>query len=607
MSFIRQIMASALGTLIALVLFGALSLVMFFLVIGIASSGLFRGKAGVVPTVTRNTVMKVRVTGRLSERTVDDPFTELFSFTRHPISLSTLRKALAEAEENEHIKALWLQPEFVLAGWGTLVEARQLLQQFRARSGKPIIASAGTDGFGEKEYFLASVADEIYAPPQANFELNGFFLAVEFYHELLRKLNIEPQVVRAGRFKSAVEPFIRDSLSEENRLQLTELLTVVAEVFRDSVAVRRGLTPEQIDAWSDEIILTAREAATRGLIDSLWFADQVERRLKEITEQETDKKLRTVDARSYRMAPSSKGPASQEIAVIYAEGTIVSGESRNNPDPLFGGTMLGSDTFVRAVQQAADRERVKAIVIRVNSPGGSVTASDAMWHAVEQAAQKKPVVVSMGDVAASGGYYISTPAHKIVAEPTTITGSIGVFGLFFDVGDFFDDKLGIHFDVVKTDPYADMLAGIRSFTPVERQRLERFIEDTYQTFLQKVAMGRGMTVEAVDRIAQGRVWTGAKAVEIGLVDTLGGLQEAIQLAVREAKIEGAFRLWELPRRRTWVEQLFRNVPQVLARFWARTFLTDAERRIWQQLQHLKEMARWQGKAQMRMPYRVKVY
>ncbi len=601
MKFSTQVLASALGALLAIGVAFVTGFVLLLIVLSVLSTGIGEKEP---PAITQHSVLTLKLTGPIPERRIEDPFQALFLPVR-PISLTEIRRTLKAAAEDERIDVLYIEPRFLVAGWARLDEVRDALLAFK-KTGKPIVAYAGTDGMGEKEYYLASVADEIYAPPEAFFELNGFYLTVEFYKDLLDKLEVRPQVIRAGSFKSAVEPFVRDTLSPENALQLTELIQTQHETFRDSVASRRGMERDHLEALIRKGIFTAREAFEAGLIDSLYYADQVEERLRILSEQE--KKVRRVTVPDYYRSLGVGTITENEIAVIYAEGTIVSGESRNDPDPLFGGVLMGSETIVRELRRARESERVRAVVLRINSPGGAITASDAIWREAKRLAEEKPLVVSMGDVAASGGYYIATPADTIVAEPLTITGSIGVFSLFFDVHGLFEDKLGIDFDVLKTAPHADILSGLRPLLPSERERLRRQTDQYYHDFLQRVAEGRDMSVDAVARIAEGRIWTGVRAKEIGLVDVLGNLNDAVRLAAEMAGLEeGNYRIREWPRPKTFLERLSMYGQARIQSLYYRYVATEGEREAARWVQHISTLRRWHGKVQMRLPFRLQLH
>jgi protease-4 len=514
---------------------------------------------------------------------------------------------MEKAAADVRIDGIWLKLAPMDVSWATLQEVRKALETFK-ESGKPIFASSDDRYVNEGAYFVGSVADELYASAAAPFEFNGFYVAAEFYKNLLDKIEIVPQITRAGTYKSAVEPFLRTSLSPENREQLAALLADQQEVFVAAVASGRALEPDDIARLMEgEAILTAADAYNAGLLDGLLFRDQVEAAIKTRLEYETDDDLRLLDLRSYVRVPATEAglprPANDEIAVVYAVGTIVTGESGYSANPLFGGETVGSETFVDAIRTASESDDVKAIVVRINSPGGSVSASDAMWREITRAGETKPIIVSMGDVAASGGFWIATAGHRIVADPLTITGSIGVFGMAFDVSGLFENKLGVTFDIVRTGPYADMYSGVRSLSPDEMRLLDKSTEEIYQNFLQLVAASRNMTVEDVDKVAQGRVWTGKQAQAVGLVDELGDLDRAIAIAAERAGLEiGTFRTRILPVPKTMLEQITESLNTHLRTAWAYVSTSTAERAFLNHLEVLQGMLRFQGTVQARLPF-----
>ena len=544
MRFLSTLMASALGTLIALVLIFLFSGLMFSAMI--ASFGTIG--ASTEPDVSSRTVLVMDLSGPIAEQGVgEDPFDVFFDLPT-PTSLHSIKRALANAAEDDRIRAIWLRPSGVMTGWATLSEIRDALIDFKA-SGKPIIASEDGMGMGEAAYYLASAADSIYSTPEPFFEFNGFYLGVSFYKGLIDRLNIEPTVIRAGNFKGAVEPYTRRDLSEENRMQLEAILDSRYDDFVQVVAESRGLSESDVSGLMTEgALITARDAHEAGLLDNLLYKDEVRSRLEAMIE-ETDE-LNTVSLSRYSSVRLASANSSDDaIAVVYAVGAIMGDKSSAYSQTL------GYSTFVKAMERARDNDRVKAVVLRINSPGGTVTGSDAMWRAVDQTAAEKPVIVSMGDVAASGGYWLATAADTIMVSPHTITGSIGVFGVHFSIGRMLDTKLGISSDQVLTGPFADMFSGMHPLEPRELALMERAIDQTYNEFLAKVGANRGMTVKDVDAIAQGRVWTGADAIEIGLADLEGGLDEAIALAAETVGLEeDSYRIIRLPRPQSFFDE-----------------------------------------------------
>jgi protease-4 len=598
MSFLRTLIASMIGTLVAV---GIIILLGTALVIGIVSTSAQQ------PTIENNSVLSVELSGQMAERTADDPLREYF-FEETSVDLNAYRQALQNAADDDRIDVLWLRPQGITDAWATLQEMRTSLEMFK-ESGKTIIAYSSADGFSEKDYYLASVANRIYTPPEASFELDGFALTVAYYSNLLDDLKIEPQIVRAGEYKAAVEPFTRSSMSPENEEQLSAILSAQNETFMTTLADARGLPVDSLEYLAEEFgIYLAESAYDSGLIDELIYESDVRERLKDTLDQNADEELNTVGLRRYSQASAPAGGTTgpNDIAVVYASGAITTGESRETPASPLGSEVLGSKTFAEAMETATDTDDVKAIVVRVNSPGGSVTASDVMWHSVQQATEEKPVIVSMGDVAASGGYYMSAAADSIVADPLTITGSIGVFGLFFDTSGLFEE-LGITFDVVKTSPYADAFSGLRSFTPEEMEKYEEVIDNMYEEFLSKVADGRGLSVEEIRDVAGGRVWTGGQAQEIGLVDVLGSLDDATEIAAERAGLEaGEYGIRTLPELEPFPMRLARTFQSKLHSWWPRSLL-PADHPWTDHMNTLDELHRLYGNPQARLPYRLNIH
>ena len=602
MRFLSTLIATTLGALIA---FG---LVFFF---GMLFLFAIAASSDPAPRVRAGSVLTIPLSGSLPEIVSEDPFMQ--SFAGGPsYDLMQFKSALAKAAKDQRIDGVWLQMGNVSGGWSSLQEMRKALVEFKDSSGKFIIASAEDRGVGEKAYFLASTADEIYATAQAPFEFNGFYLAAEFYKNLFDKLDIQAQPIRAGKYKSAIEPYSRSSLSEENREQLDALLQDQYDVFLQSVAQSRGLTSEAVlETMEADAILLATDAYRVGLIDDLLFYDEVEALLKEKLELEEDDDLRSVSLKSYVRVPASEAGIEvnreNDIAVVYGVGTIMPGESGYSSNPLMGGEILGSETFNEAMRDAADSDKVKAIVVRINSPGGSASASDAMYREIARAAEIKPVIISMGDLAASGGYWMATAGDMIVANPLTITGSIGVFGMSLDMSGLYENKIGITFDVVRTGPYADMYSGTRALTLEEIHLLEQSVDETYETFLQLVAESRGMTTEEIDAIAQGRVWSGVDAKEQGLVDMLGDLEKAIEIAAEQAELApGNYSIRRLPRPKSFIEQVNEALEARIQNAWLGLTSSPAEQLLRQESENLREYIEMNRQVQALMPTKITI-
>ena len=541
MRFLSTLVASTVGTLIAL---GLIFLFGFLFIIALVSS------SDQAPSVRAGSVLVMELSGPVPELVAEDPFAEALGDVP-TYDLVDVKASLEKAAADDRIEAVWLRTRNVVAPWATLQEIREALVDFRA-SGKPLLASSEDYSMTEADYFLASAAEAVYGAPQSFFEFNGFFILAEFYKGLFDMLNVQVETVRAGDFKSAVEPFIRTDLSPENEAQLSAILTTQSDVYLNAIAESRELDRTELNRLVElQAIINADDAFRAGLLDGLLYENDVEAEFKQRLELAEDDDLRTISFNAYRQVPASSAgievDADDEIAVVYGVGTIMSGESGESGNPL-AGTVLGSETFNEALRDVRENDRVKAVVIRINSPGGSAAASEVMRHEIARTAAVKPVVISMGDVAASGGYWMSAGAETVVADPLTITGSIGVFSLFFNVGPFFDSKLGITHDQVSTSPFADMFSGFSDLSPAERDLMQRSTDQTYEQFLELVAEARDMTVQEVDAIASGRVWTGEDALDIGLVDELGGLERALELAAEQAGLEADnYRIRRVPR------------------------------------------------------------
>ena len=435
MRFLSTLAASVLGTIVAIV---ALFIFLFLFLFAISLSG------DTTPQVRSGSVLTMEVSGPIPERVPDDPLTREIS-GQSGYDLSDVLSALSKAEKDDRISAIWLQLKGSSASWATLEQVRTAIQDVR-ESGKPVIASSGDFGMVEKDYFLATAADSIFAGPVTSFEFNGLYLPQTFFQGTLEKLGIEPKVVRAGQFKSAVEAFTRDDLSAENELQLQALVDTQYNTFLRAISDARGISVEQLrEIASTNAPMDVGPAKELGMIDDVRYTDEVVSVLRGILELESDEDFPTIDLVDYSRIPGSEvglEPDSEgSIAVVYGTGQIVPGD----PDRgVFGNTTsMGSDPTIEALDKAREDDDVKAVVFRVDSPGGSAAASEAIWRAVTRTRDAKPVIVSMGSLAASGGYYVAAPADTIVASPNTITGSIGVFGLLFNVEGFLTDKLGV--------------------------------------------------------------------------------------------------------------------------------------------------------------------
>ncbi|HEY3040793.1 MAG TPA: signal peptide peptidase SppA [Pyrinomonadaceae bacterium] len=503
------------------------------------------------PTIENNSVLALRVAGSLPDYVPNDPLRRLFGTTDQ--SLSDLILQFKKAKVDDRIKVIILNVNMSGAGWGKSEEIRDAIADFRS-SGKPVYAYM--EYAMDKEYYLATACDKIYLAPPGELFINGLAADVLFFRGSLDKLGIYPDMVQVGKYKTAVETFTRKDMSDANREFMNSLLDDLFNRYLEAVAKARGKSPEDVRAIIDDAPYNSARAKELGLIDGVAYTDELEKELKTKLGYKESDELRVVRGPAYsQVEPGSLGlDKGEKIAVIYATGSIGSGKSENSPG---GEQSIGSDTLSKAIKDAGNDKSIKAIVIRVDSPGGSGLASDIIWHAVEAAKAKKPVVVSMSDVAASGGYYISTGANKIVAEPSTITGSIGVFAGKPVLKGFYD-WLGISNEYILRGKQAGIFRESEKFSPEERAKFEEFVKHTYyEDFVPKVAKGRNKTPEYVDSVAQGRVWTGAQGKERGLVDEFGGLDRAVEIAKDLAKIpkdKGVQRVI-LPYPRTLLQEL----------------------------------------------------
>lgn len=505
------------------------------------------------PDIASNSVLVLEVSGSLPDNVNEDPLVSRL-FGGQSQSLGGLIWQLKKAKADKRVAAVLLDIKMVGVGWAKADELRDAIADFRA-SGKPVYAfmEYGMDG----EYYIATAADRVYVAPAGDLGINGIAAEVMFFRGSLDKLGVEPNFYQIGRFKNAPDQFTRKEMSEDHRMVLNSLLDELFNRYVANVAAARKKSEADVRALIDNAPLGAREALEAGLVDGTLYRDEVERELKTRLGYKEDEKLRTVRGSVYRrVSPESLGlNEGERIAVVYASGPIGSGRST---DGTFGEEMVGSETVIKALRDAAEDKSVKAIVLRVDSPGGTNYASDVIWHAVEEAKKQKPVVVSMADVAASGGYYISAGANKIVVQPSTVTGSIGVFAGKMNLRGFYD-WIGVSADYVTRGKNAAMFRSTENFTPEERAKFEAMINSSYwDEFVPKVAKGRGRDVEYVHSIAQGRVWSGRQAKENGLADEFGGLDRAVEIAKQLANIpaDKGVRRVTYPAPRSFFEEIF---------------------------------------------------
>ncbi|MGE4289619.1 MAG: signal peptide peptidase SppA [Salinivirgaceae bacterium] len=587
--FLKYTLASFVGILL-------FSVIGFFIIIGVIGA-ISSASNNKTVTIKPNTILYMTLDKPIVDRASDNPF-EGMSFpsfdNQGQSGLNVILKNLKKAKEDENIKGIFMELSYIPAGMATVDEIRNALLDFKT-SGKFIYTYA--EVMTQNTYYLASVSDKIYMNPVGTLEVKGLRSQITFFKGALEKLGVEPVIFRHGKFKSAIEPFMLSKMSEANKEQTRTYVQSIWDYMVANIAKERALTVEGINKIAnDYAVRNTSDAAKLNIIDGVRYRDEVIDELVALTEAESPEKLESIKLGKYDnvvLHKQHKRDTRKKIAVIYASGGIESGKGDNQT--------IGSETIAKAIRKARRDSTIKAIVLRVNSPGGSALASDVIWREAVLAKEAKPFIVSMGDLAASGGYYIACPADKIVASPVTLTGSIGVFGLMFNTQELMNKKLGITFDGIKTNTFADLPDLTRTMTEAEKEIIQQGVEEIYTTFISHVSQGRNMTTEAVDEIGQGRVWSGANAMEIGLIDEFGGLEHAMKLAASEAGLED-YKAIELPEQPDFFEELIKELSgEVKVRFIKNELGVNYG--LYNQLKSIQKM---QG-IQARMPYDVELY
>lgn len=543
--------------------------------------------------VKDNTILHLNLNVPIVERASSSPFDNINIGPitgDKTIGLDDILKSIKNAKDDDKIKGIYLDVSYLMTGFASIEEIRNALLDFK-KSDKFIIAYS--EVYSQGAYYLASVANKIYLNPQGILELKGFSTEIMFYKGALDKLAIEAQIIKVGTYKSYVEPFILDKMSDANRMQTTSLLGSLYDHFTMEIASSRKMSQDSVKAIADGLKSRSPEDALKyKLVDALKYKDEVLDELKDKLKIDKKKNLNTIGVTDYAKTVSNDNTASDRIAVIYANGDINGGEGDENS--------IGSEGISRALRKARLDEKVKAVVLRVNSPGGSSLASDVIWREVVLTKKVKPIIVSMGDYAASGGYYISCAADSIFAEPNTITGSIGVFAIIPNMKGFFNDKLGITFDEVKTGQFADLGSVSRPLTPAERMILQKEVNRTYDDFTKRVAQGRHVTQAYVDSIGQGRVWTGEQAIKLKLVDKIGHLDDAIAAAARKAKIKD-YKIVNYPEIKDGLLGFLDKSGDKIQTYMVKKELGTS----YQYYQNVKEVANMKG-LQARMPFEINI-
>lgn len=557
--FLKMVLASAIGFMLANVVMMGL----FFLVILGFSAMLLvtegKGDRGVT-SVDKNTILFLNVEGDIHERRnpVDIFRHILVEETPPSISLFELNETLKAAAADKKIKGVYLRLRYASSGWGKVNNVREMLKEFK-KSKKFVYAYS--EAYDEKLYYLATIADRIYMYPKGEFNWDGLDWQSTFFQKTFTKLEVEPTLVRAGKFKSAGEMFIKEKMSDENREQIREITTNLWSHIVESVAThRKKLSVIKLNDLAEKVAVTnAQDAYNLGLVDKLAPVEEIENDLKKSAGTKAKDELPLMawdDYYDLNKPTSSLIKSKDRVAVIVAEGEILMGSGPGEQN-------IYSDELSKLIREINKEKDVKAVVLRINSPGGSALASDVIWRSLEYLKKDKVLVSSFSDVAASGGYYIAANSNYIFSDPLTITGSIGVFGLLFNTNKFFDNKLGVTFDGVKTHTSADMMSGVRQLTPAEINVVQNSVNDIYRTFISVVKEGRGQfeDLEAVNLVAEGRVWSGGKAKEIGLVDDFGTLEKAIKKAAELAKIK-SYDVVLYPREKKFIDKILESLGEV---------------------------------------------
>ena len=531
-NFLKYTLATITGIIITSILF-------FVVLLASLSTMMISGEKPA--SISENSILVLKAGVTIPDQGNTNPYAgfDIINMTITPVpGLNEILQNIRKASADDKIKGILIENGLSSSGWATTEELREALEKFRA-GGKFVIAYSAYVLLQEG-YYLSTAADKIYVNPSSTVDFKGLSGEVMFYKKALEKLGVEVQVTRHGKFKGAVEPYILDQLSKENEEQIKSYVGSIWSHVVENISKARGIAPEKLNRLADNLVgFVASGAYDNGLVDGLIYRDALIDTLKILSGLTTDDKIAMVPMHKYSKVPDPKKmvSAKNKIALIYASGTIAIGKGNENN--------IGGDAFGELIRKERKDSSVKAIVLRVNSPGGVAIASDIIWKEVEMASKVKPVVISMGNYAASGGYYISAPGTKIFASPTTITGSIGIFGLIPNAGKLMNQKLGISTETVNTNKNSDFPSIYRPMNTYEKEVMKLSIEKGYSDFISRVAFGRNMTVAAVDSIGQGRVWSGTDAKKIGLVDETGGLTASVQEAAKLAGID-TYSIRELP-------------------------------------------------------------
>ncbi|MGZ3757275.1 MAG: signal peptide peptidase SppA [Mucilaginibacter sp.] len=587
----KQFFKFVLATIVGLIF---TFLILIFIVVGIITAATSGDKT---TTVEPNSVLHIALNYTINERTPNNPLSGILGDGEKSIGLKDILANIKKAEADDNIKGIFLDESSLQAGQGTVEEVRNALIEFK-KSGKFIIAYS--EVYSQSFYYLASVADKVYINPKGIFEFKGFSSQVTFLKGALDKLGIEAQIIKVGTYKSAVEPYFLTKMSDANRLQVTSYLGSMYDHFLTGISTSRKISKGELFNYANEMMIKEPEDALKyKLVDGLKYKDEILDELRQRTGVDKKADIKSVEIAEYtnseaKTEDGEKGSSKNRIAVVYASGEITGGDGDDNT--------IGSEAVSKALRKARLDNKVKAVVLRVNSPGGSSLASDVIWREVMLTKKAKPIIVSMGDLAASGGYYISCAADSIIAEPNTITGSIGIFAVIPNVQKLMNDKLGITVDGVKTGKFADIGNMSRPLTPEEKLILQNQVNRGYDDFTKAVAEGRHKTQAYINSIGQGRVWTGEQALSRGLVDRLGNINDAIKSAAKKANLKD-YKLEALPEQKSIFNKFGLGMNAEIKAHMLKSELGD-NYKYYQQIKSLTQLMRT---PQARLPYDVEIH
>ena len=586
--FLKYTLATIVGLIACTIILSVIGIVS---IVGIAASA---GSASTA-TISDNSLFKLELKGTVNERVVENPFAALMGEEQTALGLNDILASIQKAAENDLIKGIYLEAGNINAQPASIEEIRNALVRFK-QTGKFIVAYGDT--YSESDYYICSVADKIILNPKGIVDWHGLASQTIYFKDLLDLAGVEMEVFKVGTYKSAVEPYTSTEMSAENREQITAYITSIWDNMVENVSLSRGISAQQLNHYADQYMafFPTEECLAAGLVDTLLYKDATRDYLKQLMDTDEDERLKVVTLNEVKNlqknVPLDK--SGNIIAMYYAEGQIVDSPSTGmNTAPEIVGEKVCTD-----LRKLRDDDNVKAVILRVNSPGGSAYASEQIWNEIVQLKAKKPVIVSMGDFAASGGYYISCAADTIIAQPNTLTGSIGIFGMFPNPHKLITDKLKLNIETVKTNRFADFGAMGRPFSTDERAIMQRYINEGYANFIQRCADGRGMSNADIEAVAQGRVWTGEMAQERGLVDLLGDIEMAEEIAAEKAGIEN-YTLLTYPKEQNMLATLLDKTKESYIEARIGKFAGDLQH----ELNLLYNIDNW-SRLQARMPYEI---